>query len=67
VELTTYTVFGERIVHGWSSLDIGGGLMPLVGDHMVPKVAIALYKLGKVLFVVVTKIGDTIHAETEVV
>jgi hypothetical protein len=67
VELTTYTVFGERMARGWSSLDIGGGLMPRVGDHMVPKVAIALYTLGKVLFVVVTKIGNIIHAETEVV
>jgi len=67
VELTTHTVFGERIAHGWSVLDSGGGITPRVGDHTVPKVAMALYELEKVRFVVLTKISATIHVETEVV
>ena len=37
-----------------------------VGDHTVPRPTIALCKLDKARFVVLTEISDTIQVETEV-
>jgi len=54
--------FGERIAHGFLSLSVASGLLPL--SEMA---IIAFYGMDKVRFVGPVKIGDTIHVEMEVI
>jgi len=68
VEYAKGSVFGERIAHGMLVLAISSGLIFRAGDHaLFPKSTIALWGIEKVRFVAPTKIGDTIHLESEVV
>jgi 3-hydroxybutyryl-CoA dehydratase len=57
------TRFGGRIAHGMLVLSVGGGLLL----RLAPKSMIALYGVEKVRFMAPTRIGDTIHTESEVV
>ncbi len=54
--------FGERIAHGMLILSVMTGLVELN-----PGFVIAFYGMDKVRFVQPTKIGDTIHVESEVI
>ena len=54
--------FGERIAHGLLVLSIASGLNPPYDTAVV-----AFYGMDKVRFTAPTKIGDTIHVESEVV
>lgn len=56
------TVFGERIAHGMLVLSVATGLVELK-----PGAVIAFYGIEDLRFVRPTRIGDTVHAETEVV
>ena len=62
VEYVKNTPFGERIAHGMLVLSVASGLMPLYDLAIV-----AFYGMDKVRFMAPTKIGDTIHVETEVI
>ncbi len=53
--------FGERIAHGHLVLSVASGLLPLYDMAIV-----AFYGMDKVRFMAPTKIGDTLHVETEV-
>lgn len=67
VEYAKGTTFGERIAHGVLILAIGGGLFSREGvSALLPKSLIALAGIEKIRFVAPTKIGDTIHLESEV-
>jgi 3-hydroxybutyryl-CoA dehydratase len=67
-EYAKKSVFGERIAHGMLVLTVGSALLLRQGDHtLLPKATIALYALEKVRFVAPTKIGDTLHTESEVI
>jgi acyl dehydratase len=68
VEYAKQSVFGERIAHGMLVLTVGSALLLRQGDHSVlPRATIALYGIEKVRFVSPTKIGDTLHTESEVI
>ncbi len=58
------TIFGERIAHGMLVLSYGMGL---VMSHGVESKVVAFYGMEKLRFTGPTKIGDTIHVESEVV
>ena len=60
-EVAKNSPFGERIAHGMLVLSIATGLIT-----PYDKALIAFYGMDKVRFVGATKIGDTIHVETEV-
>lgn len=60
-EYAANSPFGERIAHGMLVLSAASGLMPLTEMAIV-----AFYGMDKVRFVGPTKIGDTIHVETQV-
>lgn len=55
------TIFGERIAHGMLVLSAATGLVELK-----PGAVMAFYGMEDLRFVNPTRIGDTIHAETEV-
>ncbi len=55
-------LYGERIAHGMLVLSVCTGLTP-----WAPGTALAFYGMDRVRFVSPTKIGDTVHVETEVV
>jgi 3-hydroxybutyryl-CoA dehydratase len=61
------TVYSERIAHGLLTLSISSGLMFRAGKRGIPSSTIALWGVEKVRFVAPTKIGDTLHVESEVV
>ena len=63
-EYAKNTIFGERIAHGMLVLSYAMGL--LMGSATTGKV-VAFYGMDKLRFTGPTKIGDTIHVETEVV
>ncbi len=56
------TMFGGRIAHGLLVLSIASGLVPLEPDY-----TIAFYGIDRARFINPTRIGDTIHAEGEVI
>ena len=61
------TPFGERIAHGMLVLSVGGALMFRLGPYVyLPKSFIAFYGMERVRFANPVKIGDTIHAVSEV-
>jgi 3-hydroxybutyryl-CoA dehydratase len=62
VEYAARGPFGERIAHGMLVLSIATGLAPLDVDTVQ-----AFYGIDKLRFINPTKLGDTIHVETEVV
>jgi 3-hydroxybutyryl-CoA dehydratase len=67
-EYAKNSVFGERIAHGMLVLTVGSALLLRQGDHaLLPKATIALYEIEKVRFVAPTKIGDTLHTESEII
>jgi acyl dehydratase len=53
--------FGERIAHGLLVISVASGLVPLATGPVL-----AFYGMDKLRFMGATKIGDTIHVETEV-
>ncbi len=55
-------LYGERIAHGMLVLSVATGLI-----SFMPCATRAFYGMDRVRFVSPTKIGDTLHAETEVV
>ncbi len=61
VEYAKKSPFGERIAHGHLVLSVTSGLLPLYDMAIV-----AFYGMDKVRFMAPTKIGDTLHVETEV-
>jgi acyl dehydratase len=63
-EYAKNTIFGERIAHGMLVLSYAMGLM--MSSATTGKV-VAFYGMDKLRFTGPTKIGDTIHVETEVV
>jgi acyl dehydratase len=68
VEFAKASVFGERIAHGLLALVVGNGLIFRLGEYaLLPQSTIAITSLEKVRFVAPTKIGDTLHLESEVV
>ncbi len=54
--------FGERIAHGLLVLSVASGLTPLAAGPVL-----AFYGMDRLRFMRATKIGDTIHVETEVI
>jgi acyl dehydratase len=62
VEYAKKSPFGERIAHGYLVLSATSGLMPLCDMAIV-----AFYGMDKVRFLAPTKIGDTLHVESEVI
>ena len=60
-EYAKKTPFGERIGHGFLSLSVASGLLPLSEISII-----AFYGMDKVRFFGPVKIGDTIHVEEEV-
>ena len=67
-EYAKQTPFGERIAHGLLVLTVGSALLLRSGEFaLLPKATLALHEVEKVRFVAPAKIGDTIHAEGEVV
>lgn len=61
VEHAKDSAYGERIAHGMLVLSVMTGLVELDAGHVL-----AFYGMNRVRFVRPTKIGDTIHAVTEV-
>lgn len=61
VEHAEKSAYGERIAHGMLVLSVMTGLVELHADYVL-----AFYGMDRVRFVRPTKIGDTIHAVTEV-
>lgn len=62
-EFARTTRFGQRIVHGFLTLSVTGGLRyPMCGDRLV-----ALYGLDRIRMTRPTLIGDTVHVEGVVV
>ena len=67
VEYASKTPFGERIAHGMLVLVIGSALGFRLGQYLVtPKSFIAFYGMDSIRYINPTKIGDTLHLETEV-
>jgi 3-hydroxybutyryl-CoA dehydratase len=68
VEYAKDSPFGERIAHGLLILAVSTGLMFRTSKYTtLPETTIALGGIEKVRFVASTKIGDTIHLESEVI
>jgi acyl dehydratase len=66
-EFAQRTVFGERIAHGMLVLAIGSALLLRLGESaLLPRSSLAVYEIEKVRFRVPTKVGDTLHLESEV-
>jgi len=61
-EVAKNSPFGERIAHGMLVLSIATGFITPYETAVI-----AFYGMDKVRFVGATKIGDTIHVESEVV
>ncbi|TYO96944.1 MaoC/PaaZ C-terminal domain-containing protein [Desulfallas thermosapovorans] len=61
-EWAAETSFGQRIAHGLLVLSVSSGFWDLSGGTVI-----AFYGMDKVRFTAPTFIGDTIHAELEVV
>lgn len=61
-EYAAKTLFGQRIAHGLLILSVTSGLL-----IMEPRLVVAFYGMDHVRFTGPTFIGDTIHAESEVV
>jgi 3-hydroxybutyryl-CoA dehydratase len=67
-EYAKQSVFGERIAHGLLVLTVGSALLLRLGEYaLLPRATIALYEIDRVRFVAPTKIGDTLHTESEVI
>jgi acyl dehydratase len=62
VEYARSSMFGGRIAHGLLVLSVASGLIP-----PRPEYTMAFYGMDNVRFVNPTRIGDTIHAEIEVI
>lgn len=62
VEYARSSMFGGRIAHGLLVLAVASGLIP-----PRPEYTIAFYGMDNVRFMNPTRIGDTIHAEIEVI
>jgi acyl dehydratase len=60
-EYAKKTMFKDRIAHGLLVLSVASGLIPPSPQH-----TIAFYGMDNVRFIRPTHIGDTIHAEGEV-
>ncbi|MBI4523747.1 MAG: MaoC family dehydratase N-terminal domain-containing protein [Deltaproteobacteria bacterium] len=61
------TAFGERIAQGLLILSIAGGLMFRgAKSGLLADATLALWSLDKVRFVGATRIGDTVHLESEI-
>ncbi|WP_027365647.1 MaoC/PaaZ C-terminal domain-containing protein [Desulfotruncus alcoholivorax] len=60
-EWAAKTPFGQRIAHGLLVLSVSSGLWDLAGGTVI-----AFYGMDNVRFTAPTFIGDTIHAELEV-
>lgn len=54
--------FGERIAHGLLVISAASGLTPLAAGPVL-----AFYGMDSLRFMGATRIGDTIHVETEVI
>lgn len=68
VEYAGKTPFGERIAHGMLVLVLGSALVFRLGPYVfTPKTFIAFYGIDSLRFTGAVKIGDTLHAEVEVV
>ena len=68
IEYAKRSVFGERIAHGLLILAVGTGLMFRASKYAaLPETTLALAGMEKVRFVSPTRLGDTIHLESEVV
>ena len=66
-EYARKNVFGERIAHGMLVLAIGGALPLQRGQFaMLPRSTICLAEVERIRFVAPTRIGDTIHTESEI-
>lgn len=61
-EYAAKSLFGQRIAHGLLILSVTSGLL-----IMEPRLVVAFYGMDHVRFTSPTFIGDTIHAESEVV
>ncbi|WP_347489713.1 MaoC/PaaZ C-terminal domain-containing protein [Desulfoscipio sp. XC116] len=61
-EWAAKTPFGQRIAHGLLVLSVSSGFWDLSGGTVI-----AFYGMDKVRFTAPTFIGDTIHAELEIV
>ena len=62
IEFAKKGPFGERIAHGFLSLSVASGLLPLSEMAIM-----AFYGMDKVRFIAPVKIGDTLQVEHEVV
>ncbi len=60
-EYAATTIYGERIAHGMLVFSVAIGLVTLTPPYVA-----AFYGIDRLRFVGPTKIGDTIHVETEV-
>ncbi|MBI4587215.1 MAG: MaoC family dehydratase N-terminal domain-containing protein [Candidatus Rokubacteria bacterium] len=68
VEYAKDTAFRERIAHGLLILAIGSGLLVRASTPTPPSKSLpALWGIEKARFVAPTRIGDTVHLESEVV
>ena len=68
LEYAKKTVFKERIAHGLLGMVIGSGLAFRLGSRgPLPKYFIAFYGMDNVRLTAPLKIGDTVHAEIEVI
>ena len=65
VEFAKKSQFGERIAHGMLVLSLASGLFS--PEYVLKWAFIAFYGMDNVRFTVPTKIGDTLHAEWEVI
>jgi len=61
-ELAKKTIFGGRIAHGFLVLSIASGFVTPYDVALI-----AFYGMDKVRFTGPTRLGDTIHLETEVI
>jgi 3-hydroxybutyryl-CoA dehydratase len=61
-EFAAKSRFGQRIAHGFLVLSSSAGMFP-----MEPGVVVAFYGMDSVRFLAPTFIGDTLHAEMEVI
>ncbi|MFB3925005.1 MAG: MaoC/PaaZ C-terminal domain-containing protein [Syntrophales bacterium] len=69
VEYAAKTPFKERIAHGMLTLCVGMVLPFRLGPYssFLPKSFVAFYGMESVRFTAPTRIGDTIHCETEII
>jgi 3-hydroxybutyryl-CoA dehydratase len=66
-EYARHTAFGERVAHGMLVLAIGSALLLRLGEaSLLPRSSIAAYEVAKVRFRTPTRVGDTLHLESEV-